>query len=343
MSDDSERDTRLGEWSDRPSHRSATRSPAAPILVTGVHRSGTTWIGRMLALAGDVSYMSEPLNPYSPGPLLSLKTSHQYRYICEKNEACFLNAYKSLTKLEYPFRREWRAVRRPADVARITKRAARLALDRRRGARPLFKDPFAFFSIPWFLDRLGCVAVVTVRHPAAVVSSLKRLGWRFNFAHLLDQPLLIEDLLAPYEAEMERLRRSPADIVLHGSLLWKMVYDTASRFSEGDDRVVVVRHEDLSSNPVERFGGLYRALGLRSDAGTADSIRAFTDERNPVELESEQPKSVRLNSRASLENWRHRLTTEEILRIRELTEGVVERYYPVFDEQPARVGSRESS
>ena len=33
-----------------------------PILVTGSHRSGTTWVGKMLAADSDTAYISEPLN-----------------------------------------------------------------------------------------------------------------------------------------------------------------------------------------------------------------------------------------------------------------------------------------
>ncbi len=31
-----------------------------PILVTGTHRSGTTWVGKMLAAGPSTAYISEP-------------------------------------------------------------------------------------------------------------------------------------------------------------------------------------------------------------------------------------------------------------------------------------------
>lgn len=34
----------------------------SPILVTGSHASGTTWVGRMLELSGDCRYIQEPLS-----------------------------------------------------------------------------------------------------------------------------------------------------------------------------------------------------------------------------------------------------------------------------------------
>jgi hypothetical protein len=40
-----------------------TTSAKRPILVTGAPRSGTTWVGKMLALAPGVGYVHEPFNP----------------------------------------------------------------------------------------------------------------------------------------------------------------------------------------------------------------------------------------------------------------------------------------
>jgi hypothetical protein len=287
----------------------------------------------MLALTGGLAYLSEPLNPFHPGPLISLQPAQQYSYICEENERLFLNPYETLTNLKYPLRREIAAMRGPSDIGRIAKRAIFFARANASGARPLFKDPFAFFSTRWFVEKVGVTPVIAVRHPAAVASSLKRLGWRFDFAHLLEQPLLMEALLAPYAKKIETLARSPADAVTHASLLWRMIYETLARFRGQCENIIVVRHEVLSSSPVEHFSRLSSALSLPFDRETANRIRAFTDERNPPELDREQPKSVRLNSRASLANWEQRLTKEEIHRVREITDGIADLYYPDLEAE----------
>ena len=67
---------------------------------------------------------------------------------------------------------------------------------------PLLKDPFAVLSLRWFAEVLHCRIVVTVRHPAAFASGLKRLGWSFDFGDLLRQPLLMRD-------HLERLPAKP--------------------------------------------------------------------------------------------------------------------------------------
>lgn len=35
----------------------------SPILVTGSHRSGTTWLGQMLSLSNEAFVVHEPFNP----------------------------------------------------------------------------------------------------------------------------------------------------------------------------------------------------------------------------------------------------------------------------------------
>jgi hypothetical protein len=281
----------------------------------------------MLSLGRDVTYLGEPLNPYIPGPLLSLERKYQYTYICEENENEYLQAFEDLTSFGYPLVSEVRAARSPANVLRVGKRAAVFTAARIRGARALVKDPFAFFSAPWLARRLGFRVVVLVRHPGAVASSMKRLGWSFNFGHLLDQPLLMQNLLAPWKDEM-RDQMGTGDIVAHASLLWKIVYATAGRFRSEHDAFVFVRHEDLAEAPVPGFAALYEELGLEFDSRVARTIDRFTDERNPREQRSGEAKAVRLHSRSAAASWRQRLSAAEGDQVRHITDGVVGLFYP---------------
>ena len=55
---------------------------------------------------------------------------------------------------------------------------------------------------------------------------MKRLGWSARTRHLLDQPLLMQDLLAPWEEEVSSWEAATS--VGQASLLWKIVYATAA-------------------------------------------------------------------------------------------------------------------
>ena len=298
-----------------------------PILVTGIHRSGTTWIGKMLAASREVAYVSEPLNVYHRLGVLRVSTPYWYLYICDENQDTILSALQDTVGLRYHLGLEIKSLRSVKDVGRMLRDLSWFIGGRLHKARTLFKDPFAIFSAPWFAQRLGCQVVVTVRHPLPFVSSLKRLGWDFNFRDLLVQPLLMRDHLEPFRDEMERMQVTPQDLIGQASLLWRMVYAIVDKFRATNPEFIVVRHEDLSRQPLEGFRDLYSSLELRFIPKVQKTLINTSQSSNPEELSSKQVHAVKLDSQANLTNWRKRLTVAEITRIRELTADVAGSFY----------------
>ncbi len=298
----------------------------APILVTGAHRTGTTWVGKMLAANPGTAYISEPLNALHRPGVLRAKVPCWYLYITKENETEYLEPFDEMLTYRYHLAAEIGSLRSMHDFLRMCRDLGIFLGGRLFRQRPLLKDPFAVLSLAWFAERLGCQIVVTVRHPAAFASSLKRLNWSFDFHALLDQPLLMRDRLEPYR---ERMLKMPADdIIAQASLLWTMVYRCVE-----DDRgrvpaLRIVRHEDLSLDPVPGFRRLYEELGLQFTPQVERAILDSSKAENPGELRQDRAHSVKLDSRANLHNWKRRLAPDEIKRIRSLTEEVAHDYYP---------------
>lgn len=310
-----------------------TGSNAQPILVTGAHRSGTTWAGKMLA-GSQVAYISEPLNVLHRPGVLRAKVNRWYQYICDDNEAEYLTAFEELLDYRYHTWSEIKSLRSLKDFLRMG-RDFKIFYDAlEHGQRALLKDPFAVFSIPWFVKRFDFKVVVTVRHPAAFASSLKRLGWNFDFNDLLDQPLLMRDHLKQYRGQMQAVKAD--DVIGQASLLWTMIYKTVhsllrhAQGSEGqlDRRLVIVRHEDLSRDPISGFRDLYAALGLDFTSHAEDKILNSSSSENPTELSRRKTHSVKMDSRASIETWKTKLSVDEIQRIRDMTEESARLFYP---------------
>jgi len=300
----------------------------APVLVTGAHRTGTTWVGKMLAANPHTAYISEPLNVLHRPGVLRAPVHHWYTYICPENEADYLPAFQQMLHFRYHLLAEILSLRSLKDVRRMGRDGGIFLGGWLRRQRPLLKDPFAVFSAPWFVGRLGCRVVITVRHPAAFASSLKRLNWPFDFTHLLAQPLLMRDELEPSRGAMQQLVTSPPDVIEQASLLWRLVYQAVARYCEGSPHFQVVRHEDLSLDPISGFQRLYAALGLEFTSRVRQSILASSGSENPVELSRRSVHSVHLDSRTNLHNWKRRLTAEEIARVRRLTEETAFIFYP---------------
>ena len=279
----------------------------------------------MLAASPQVAYISEPLNVWHRPGVLRVPVSKWYTLICEENEAEYLPAFREMLGFRYGLWREMRSLRSRKDFLRMGRDFSIFLRGRLLRQRPLIKDPFAVFSAPWFAERLGCRVVITVRHPAGFASSLKRLNWPFDFRDLLDQPLLMQRWLGVDRAEMELMQTD--DIIGQAALLWRMVYRVVARMMKLHPSFIVVRHEDLSLDPVSCYRDLYAALDLDFSPKVEQAILNASSSENPVELSRNKVHAVKLDSRANLDNWKKRLSADEITRIRKMTGKTAKLFY----------------
>ena len=310
-----------------------------PILVTGLARSGTSWVGKMLVASGELVYVNEPLNPQhppgrSPG-VLNADVTHRYQYICADNEDRWAAAFADTVRLRYRPAAELRRNHRPYDLAHLVKYGTAFTAGRLLRRRALLDDPFAVLSAAWFAERLGCQVIACVRHPVAFIASRERLGWAVDLHALLDQPLLLRDLLGPYTGDMRRLADSP-DHIARAALLWRMTYATLAELAARlPARVQVRRYEDLATEPVPRFRELYSVCGLTwTERAQGRVVAATTGHRS---ASKSHVWSVRgglsrtafrpMDSAAALRSYQDRLTPAQIERVGELTADVSKHYY----------------
>lgn len=309
----------------------------SPLLVTGMPRAGTSWVGKMVEAAGGFVYINEPLNPRhppggSPG-VLDAPVRHRFQYISEANDGPFLQPFRDTLAFRYRYRSELRRNHSVPDLLRLVKHAGGFAYGRMRGCRPLLDDPYAVLSARWFAERLGCQVVVVVRHPAAVVASRLRLGWRVDFSELLCQPELMEDWLEPDRADMEALIGAD-DPLAEGALLWRVIHRTIEGLRDVPG-LHVVRHEDLSLDPLRCFAELFERLGLpfgdepmrqvmRSTSGQASERRvAWSLSRTGPSRTAYRP----LDSRANAHRWHSELEPAQIDRIRRICGEIAQSFY----------------
>lgn len=297
------------------------------ILVTGSVRSGSTWVGKMIALHPAVYYVSEPFNTDHP----RCPATYRFHFVTPAEEERFRDYLHPHVELRYPL---WEVLRDrdyPGGRLRVLLRSVKHAYRRLAGHRPLLKDPHALFSAEWLARSYGLDVIALVRHPAAFVSSLKRLGWRFHFNHLLEQKELLAGLLAPYEDDMRWLVARPHSGFDEAVLLWRVTHGVIRRYQKEHPNWAVVRHEDLSLAPVLGFRGLFTRLGLRTTPAVERAIREHTSGENPCEAEPGEVHRLKRDSRGNVWNWQKRLTSDEVLRIRRATEEEARHFYTDAD------------
>jgi hypothetical protein len=298
---------------------------ATPILVTGPPRSGTTWVGKTLALSPSVGYLHEPFSIATSKGLSSAPFPRMFEFVDEHNEALYAPGLERTMSFDYALGPQLRTLRTPRDLARTLRdRAAFRALqDGER--RPLLKDPIAVFSAEWLARRYGAAVVLTVRHPAAVAGSFKRLGWQPRFQLFLEQPRLLETLLAPFADEIAVYARGGQSPLEQGAFLWRLIASVLEGYRARHPDWLVVRQEDLSRDPVERFAVAFAYLGLTFDQAIRDQVIANSSAGNPDALAKAH--AIQLDSLAALASWKRHLTQDEIDQVRRITGETADAFY----------------
>ena len=267
-----------------------------PLLITGSHRSGSTWIGKVIEQSNEYMYLEEPtsLNDI-PGSLESIK--YWFQYIKDTDE----DMVKDLLTLNQN------------------------SLSHKK--RALYKDPLAFFSIDTFINRLNADVLISVRHPAAFVSSLKRLGWSHDFNHFLAQDELMETYLYPFRDQIKDFSKNEKNIIDQGILLWNIINLNTLKFKQKHPKIYTVRHEDLSLNPISEFQKIFNHFNIQFTSQTEQYLLDTTSKVNSAEAKNNVAHQLHRDSKANIYNFKGRLTNDEIKQIRIGTEITSHVFY----------------
>jgi hypothetical protein len=296
-----------------------------PVLVTGSHRSGTTWVGRMISQSPAIGEIWEPLNIYSRPGVCAGDFRVWYPYINQNNGHLYEKAIKDCLLFKYNYCAEIRTIQSLKDIARMVKDSTRFAILKSQNKRPLQKDPMALFSVEWLAHTFDMQVIVLIRHPAAFAGSLKKLNWQFPFSHLLSQTELIADHLQDFEADIIQYANQKHPLIAQANLLWNLIYSVAISLREKYPDWLFLRHEDLSRDPIDEFKAIYEFLGLDFTPKIKDEIRAYTDTYNPDE--KHRLRSIHRHSAENIRNWEKQLTPEEIAQTRKATAKIAAHFY----------------
>jgi len=311
---------------------------ADPILVTGSHRSGTTWAGHLLAVQNGVAYVDEPFRPDQRPGIFDAGIDCWFAHAPDHDQERIREETRRLLDLEYLLSTELRAVGSVRDALRMGRDAVRFFLKQLRSKQMLLKDPIAVLSSAWLADEFDLQVVVMVRHPAAFAYSLKQKDWTFPFDHLLGQPRLMEQHLGPFRDEIVRFNKQTQPITAQAGLLWAVIYHTVSKFLTDHPDWIVGRHENLARNPVRGFRDLYKQLGLSYTPACRRAVIESSRSENPTES-PDKTKDIHRDSRGLINRWRDGLSEAEIKTVREYSEHVAEEWYDrtTWNKKPVQV------
>jgi hypothetical protein len=301
--------------------------PGQPVLVTGSHRSGTTWVGKMIASSSSVGYIQEPFLPGRRPGICAVTFPYTFAYVTDDNGAAFYDHMKATLSFQFQFGAALTALKTPRDVAIMLKYGTQFFFNHARQAIPLVKDPLAVFSAEWLARSFGMRVIVMIRHPAAFAYSVRRMNWKHDFSHFLQQPLLMRDYLHPFEAEIRAFAQTEQDILDQAALLWKLIYSVVLTYQQAHPEWIFLRHEDVASDPVVYFESLFQNLGLDFSPRIRQVIEDYSNATNPANPRRGTARFGKRHSKALIQNWKQKLTPEEIARLRHKVGDVADAFY----------------
>ena len=280
----------------------------------------------MLALAPGTTYVHEPFSPRTAPGISPAPFDRYYAVVTEQNEATYLPGLTRTVRLDYDWLAQARSTRSLRDAGRGMRDFATVTRSRLSHARPIVKDPIALLSAEWFAARFEMDVVVLIRHPAAFVASLKRLGWTHRFDTFIGPDDEVPEIVRPYEAEIRAEAENPSvDVVAQATLFWRILYDVVDGYRARHDDWIFVRHEDVSRDAEGEFERLYVRLGLEFTSDARREIAGASSADNPAVPDSTH--AIRVDSSANVGRWRNVLTPREVDDVREATRDVWPRFY----------------
>lgn len=306
------------------------KSKAKPILVTGSHRSGTTWIGKMISASPSVAYIHEPFNPciskIFPG-ICGIDFNYWYEYVTYENEAKYYPEIKKTLNFRYDLNKQIASYHKLRDYKRTIKEYLSFYRYRLSNSVPLIKDPFTLFSAEWLAEKFDMNVVITIRHPASFISSLQKLNWSYDFSHFLKQPLLMKDHLQSFEAEIIEYSHKKVDLIDQASLIWRIIYQTVSNYIAKYPNWIYLRYEDVARQPITSFEKLFQKLNLDFSNSVQTTVQNYCQPSNPSITPDSDYYLIKVDSKAHISSWKNRLTDLEIKRIRNQVETVSSNFY----------------
>ncbi len=302
--------------------------PPNPILVTGSHRSGSTWVGHILSLSPSVRYIHEPFNIRHDTRFGQDPFDYWFAYVNAQNEHDYYEPIKNIIEFRYNLTSELKSNRRPRDYAGLAKKYAQFHWYRWSRMRPLLKDPIALFSAEWLSSRFNMDTVVMIRHPTAFAGSLKAKNWTHPFSHFLKQPLLMNEHLQPFKEEIEEFANNEKDIIDQAALLWNLIHYTILKYRRNNPNWIYVRHEDLSRDPLNGFRSLFENLKLDFTEHVAKSIERSSFAQASTDIQSKHKlHDLNRDSLANIYTWKQRLTSSEIERLKSKVQKISQEFY----------------
>lgn len=298
-----------------------------PILVTGINRSGSTWIGKTISHAPHVRYIHEPFNLATAERAYDKTLPRWFHHVTSPDEEYFRDYLKQVLHIPRTHLKEITTAYREQNIRSTVSKITRHYMPRLRGVRPLIKDPIAIFSAVWLAREFDVDVLVIIRHPAAYVwSVIKDPSHMHSLKTVcLEQPELMGHL-QPIEQDIHHACDESLPLWHRASIFWKVTYYRICQYQREQPDWLFYRYEDIAHRPIEKFREISHKLALSFTPEMHDyiEIHALNTNRSNQDYDSHIKK---YSSKQQYKAWKNNLSPEQIASIRKLTSSVSNIFY----------------
>ena len=303
------------------------------VYVTGVPRSGTTFVGKVLSLPLEVDYIHEPFNPKCG--MEGLTRWYPYvRSTPDTEEAQSFHAIaKNLFSYDFEFQRciprrdPWQRKLVKSFTGSRGEFYLRLAKLNPFHRAAVIKDPVGNLLSEYLHHNFKVKPVIIVKHPLSFIASLKRVNWWIQTSWISDnQPHLVEDY---FSDELDFINRKYDTLMEGSAAYWRASYKVLLEQASRHPDWPVITIEDLSDNPVPVFQQLYQHLDLPwSDAVRRKIMQLTGSSNNSTDAQGGKIQDFNRNSKDIFASRIKSLSQTEREAIFEIVKDVALEVYP---------------
>ncbi|CAK27104.1 Hypothetical protein SynRCC307_0201 [Synechococcus sp. RCC307] len=296
-------------------------------LITGCHRSGSTWLGKTICYASNSIYFWEPFNLNSPQLYKSLISSslnnNKYWYpflpsthqfwpdlirVCSKRRLLYSNISFSDFFADSPKRTLF-----------ALKKAVALQFSLLTGGNIVIKDPLMLFSVEPALESSAVDNVVILtRDPRAFYTSVKKANWAFDFSHLLPVTSTYPHLFKYHNLVTHKSIQGSLLDLESVSLLWNILHEHILYLSNLS-LVTLFKYEDICADPESFFPSIAQSLFGNDFTFNQEAFSAYLLGLKDQPSTPEDKKGVQMvrrgESKAISKLWLNRISETESLSI----------------------------
>lgn len=296
------------------------------IIIFGPPRSGTTWLASIIALAGfhiihepdngknsftgwvfqnnlrRFPYFNDSDKPNSLIHLFKIALKENYHPSNSKtNSILFKIAQQNKESIERSLQKnEIYKVKCPNLNQKLIKLIpGKIKLNNQPRA---LKSVHSFLSLPFLMKNLDFIPLIIVRHPCAVIHSMKSIGMPDINRQVFNDPKIRQVFLKPYMTEISKLKSDYEYAGLQIGIFHYILNTYTKKY-----KYSCIKHEDLVLDPINKFKSLFEDLNL----GWKPEIEKKLMEKNKEGSGYDLHRDVSTVN----EKWKLKLTGSEIEEI----------------------------